>query len=185
MNDLRRRMRAQRRALRPAQQRGAAGRLCRALARNAMFLRAQRIAVYVAADGEIDTSLLRKRAWQLGKRIYLPVLHPLRPRQLVFVEYKVGDRLLRNRFGIPEPKAMRAAIPPWRLDLVLMPLVAFDAAGNRLGMGGGFYDRTFSLARQAMWPRKPKLCGVAHQLQQVPALPARVWDVPLKTVFTD
>lgn len=177
-------MRARRRALTPAQQRAAALRLCRTVIRNPDFIRATRIAIYIAADGEIDPAPVCRAAWQRGKQVYLPVLHPLHHDRMLFSHYREGDRLRANRLGIAQPKTLKAAVRPWQLGLVLMPLVAFDAAGNRLGMGGGFYDRTFARECTQRWPRRPPLCGLAHRLQRVDALQANPWDVPLLRVFT-
>lgn len=182
---LRVQMRARRLALRPAQQRAAARRLCRAVVASREFRSAKRIALYVATNGEIDPVFLCRRAWQLRKQIYLPVLHPLQHNRLWFVRYQARDILRRNRYGIAEPAVRRDIIAPWQLDMVLMPLVAFDADGNRLGMGGGFYDRTFASQRRKRWPRLPQLCGLAHRFQQVAGLSARAWDVPLAHVFVD
>lgn len=148
------------------------------------FRSAQKIALYLTADGEIDPAPICHAAWRLGKTVYLPVLHPLRHDRMIFVRYRRGDRLLPNRLGIPEPATRRATARPWQLDLVLMPLVAFDRQGNRLGMGGGFYDRTFAKEAATHWPRRPRLCGLAHRLQEVAALPVNPWDVPLARVFT-
>lgn len=181
---IRRTMRARRRALRPVQQRAAARRLAHRVAASSLFRAARRIALYIAADGEIDPATLCRLAWARGKTVYLPVLHPLHRDRLLFVAYGPRDRLRRNRFGIPEPAALADVVAPWQLDLVCTPLVAFDAAGNRLGMGGGFYDRTFDRERARCWPRQPRLCGLAHAFQQVPALSANPWDVPLDRIFT-
>ena len=91
-----------------------------------------------------------------------------------------------NRYRIPEPDARYCrAMKRQFLSLVLMPLVAFDAKGNRLGMGGGYYDRAFN---QTQWPyktRRPLLVGVAHEFQRVPELPTESWDVPLDAVITE
>ncbi|MFP5440996.1 MAG: 5-formyltetrahydrofolate cyclo-ligase [Gammaproteobacteria bacterium] len=182
---LRRAIRARRRALSPAQQRAAARKLARRVAASPQFRKARSLALYIAADGEIDPAPLAQRAWRLGKRVYLPVLHPLYHDRMFFVRWSAGDRLRRNRFRIPEPATWRDRAAPWQLDLVLAPLVAFDRAGNRLGMGGGYYDRTFARERAARWPRRPSLCGLAHRLQAVASLPAAPWDIPLARVFTD
>ncbi len=182
---LRKLIRARRRALRPAQQRAAARRLGRTVVASQSFRAARRIALYITADGEIDPAPICRAAWRRGKQVFLPVLHPLRHNCLIFVRYRESDRLLPNRFGIPEPTLLRHSIAPWQLDLVLMPLVAFDAAGNRLGMGGGFYDRSFAVTKALRWPRRPRLCGLAYRLQRVAALPVNSWDVPLARVFTD
>lgn len=182
---LRRQMRARRRSLRPVEQRAAAARLARRVSRSPLFLKARTLALYVAADGEIDPAPLCRVAWRRGKRVFLPVLHPLKHDHMVFARFRASDRLLRNRFGIPEPRTLSGTARPWQLDLVLLPLVAFDDRGNRLGMGGGYYDRTFDLSRQVRWPRRPVLCGLAHRLQRVDYLAGNPWDVPLRRVFTD
>lgn len=144
------------------------------------------MAVYLPADGEVDTTGIIQRAWTLGKQVYLPVLVPYLHNRLWFIRYTSDTRLVKNRFGIPEPEAVhRKRVPAQALDLVLTPLVAFDAQGNRLGMGGGFYDRSFEfLLRRRIW-HKPRLVGLAYDFQQLPGLPAQSWDVPLTAVATD
>jgi 5-formyltetrahydrofolate cyclo-ligase len=181
---LRRDLRARRRALAPWRQQRNARRLAQVVARSGRFQRARHIALYLAGDGEIDPAPLGRRALRLRKRIYLPVLCP--GGRLAFVGWRPGRALWRNRFGIGEPRGRRL---PWRrLDLVLLPLVAFDARGGRLGMGGGFYDRTFAALRARPWPwpwRRPALVGLAHAFQEVAALPRETWDVPLAAVATE
>src|SRR5690606_40461575 len=82
----------------------------------------------------------------------------------------------------PDPIQAFSSVPARRSpDL---PLVAFDARGNRLGMGGGFYDRTFARAPRARTLR-PRLVGLAHHFQQVASLPAEPWDIPLDAIATD
>lgn len=190
---LRRTLRAKRRALRASQQRAASYRLCRKISLSPLFRTANRIALYIAADGEIDPRPLAAIALTQGKQVYLPVLGRRNGRQLRFVRFRAGDRLRKNRHGIPEPRAAGPAVAPWQLDLVLMPLVGFDAAGNRLGMGGGYYDRTFApmlktpagaVPKLRRWPRQPRLCGVGHGIQQVDRLLPEPWDVPMTRVFT-
>lgn len=94
-----------------------------------------------------------------------------------------SPRMMRNRFGIPEPAQSRRQ-PPGMLDLVVVPLVGFDAACNRMGMGGGFYDRSFAyrLTRRHAGPR---LVGLAFDCQQVAELPVAPWDVPLDVIVTE
>jgi 5-formyltetrahydrofolate cyclo-ligase len=185
-NELRRRMRQQRRALTPQQQRDAALALDRLIGRHPLFLRSRHIAFYLPNDGEMDLSPLIERALAMGKRCYLPVLSPLYHNRLWFAPYDARSELLLNRFGIPEPAANWSLMrPAWSLDLVLTPLVAFDASGNRLGMGGGYYDRTLAyLARRQHW-RKPHLLGTAYAFQQVETLPYESWDVPLQGIATE
>ena len=122
--------------------------------------------------------------WRAGHTVALPVVR--QDRKLDFAAFEPDTQLGPNKYGIPEPVAGRpACIQPRQLDLVLMPLVAFDATGNRLGMGGGYYDRTFSYLRYRSHWRKPFLAGIAFDFQQVPAIAARQWDVPLGKVVTD
>ncbi len=150
------------------------------------LLHSQRIAFYFAADGEMDPAPLVTRALAAHKRCFLPVLRERPAKSLWFAEIKTKGRLKSNRFGIPEPDAYHRHItPPWGLDLIILPLVAFDPSGNRLGMGGGFYDRTLSFKHSRTHWKGPKLIGLAHQLQCVDRLPVRDWDIPLDAVITE
>ena len=95
--------------------------------------------------------------------------------------------MYKNRYGIPEPAHPNKArnFPLRSLDLVLMPLVGFDTQGNRLGMGGGYYDRSFAfLHRHSHW-RKPHLMGTAYEFQRLSKLDAQPWDVPLDAIVTE
>ena len=185
-SDLRRQLRTRRRALDPRARRRAAEDLARALSRSPLFCRARRIACYLAVDGEMDTEAVIRAAWLAGKQVYLPVLSPFGPDRLWFRRYLPDSAMVRNRFGIAEPApGGNPLLPPRRLDLVLAPLVAFDAAGSRLGMGGGFYDRTFAYLHHRLRWQKPRIVGVAYAFQEVPQLPAEPWDVPLWGVATE
>jgi 5-formyltetrahydrofolate cyclo-ligase len=134
----------------------------------------------------MDPLPLLRLAHARHKRCYLPVLRPHPRRKLWFVEYRPGEPLARNAFGIPEPRLRNRRIRlPWALDLLLVPLVAFDANCNRLGMGGGYYDRTLAyLAQRRRW-RRPLLVGIAHECQRVDVVPTNPWDVPLDMVATE
>jgi 5-formyltetrahydrofolate cyclo-ligase len=158
----------------------------RHLAGSALFLRSARIACYVPHEGELDPTPLVLRAWAMGKTVYLPVLHALAGGHLWFAPYRAGDALQANRFGIPEPvHPVCQMVLAQSLDLVLTPLVAFDARGNRLGMGGGFYDRTLAfLQRRRHWFR-PRVLGLAYGFQEVPAIAPHPWDVPLQGLVTE
>ena len=96
-----------------------------------------------------------------------------------------GERLQRNRFGIAEPRPNRARQRPlWALDLLLLPLVGFDEQGGRLGMGGGFYDRSLAYRQRRTHLLGPRLFGLAHECQKVACLPLASWDIPLHGVIT-
>ena len=150
------------------------------------FSRSCSVALYFSVDGEVDTTPLLSLLQDRGKHSYYPALH-IRPVPLLwFIEYRHGESLIKNRFGIPEPSIrLRQPIKPWALDLVIVPLVAFDARCNRLGMGGGYYDRTFAYLGRRMFWRKPLLIGVAHECQKVERLEREPWDVPLDAVVTE
>ena len=183
---LRSRLREMRRALDSGQRNLAAHSCARLLSELAAFRNARRIAAYLPADGELDTGPLIARAWAMGKSVFLPVLLPHGENRLWFARYEPDTVLRRNRFGIPEPvRAPQTRIAPLALDLVLTPLVGFDAQGNRLGMGGGFYDRSFAyLLRHRHWFR-PRLIGIAYDFQRQPPLPHQPWDVPLHAIVTE
>ncbi|MBZ9539761.1 5-formyltetrahydrofolate cyclo-ligase [Modicisalibacter tunisiensis] len=184
----RRTLRQRRRALSPRQQRQASEALCRRLRRLPEVQRARHVALYLPNDAEIDATPLIDWLRRRGVRVYLPVLRPLAENRLWFVHYHAGTPMVSNRFGIREPDTRHGAhharqLPPWALDLVLMPLVGFDDHGNRLGMGGGFYDRSFAFTRRRR-PR-PRLIGVAHDCQRVDELPVAGWDIPLDAIVSD
>ncbi|MBH0039139.1 MULTISPECIES: 5-formyltetrahydrofolate cyclo-ligase [unclassified Pseudoalteromonas] len=142
------------------------------------------IAIYLSNDGELDTSLLIKELWSLKHAIHLPIIHPFNGANLLFQRYEKNSPMRANRYGILEPKLNCSQICPLpALDYLLMPLVAFDKQGNRLGMGGGFYDRTLARLHEQNW-QKPQLIGLAHECQKVETLPIESWDVPLKTIIT-
>ena len=141
---------------------------------------AQHIALYLSFDGEISTDKLIKILWAQGKQVYLPVLHPFNPNHLLFLRYLPDTSMLKNKFGIWEPKLnVQNVLPLDELDILFTPLVAFDKQGNRLGMGGGFYDRTLQ-----HWHKSSFIpVGLAHQCQQVEQLPTEAWDVPLHQIL--
>jgi 5-formyltetrahydrofolate cyclo-ligase len=139
------------------------------------------VAGYWAMDGEIALN-----AWQLrlppAVTYCLPVLHD--DQRLRFAPWRPGAALTSNRYGIPEPLvADSALLAPEDMSLVVLPLVAFDAACHRLGMGAGWYDRSFAFRRTRAAP--PWLVGAAFAAQQVERVPAAPWDVPLDAACTE
>ena len=183
---LRRLLRNARRELSPCAQRLAARGLYRQLAQHPLFRRAKHIALYLPTDGEIDPRVLLREAQRRGKAVYLPVLSAWPKTKMVFQRIAPDETLIPNRFRILEPRIHRARQRKvWALDLVLLPLVGFDATGGRLGMGGGFYDRSLAyLTRRQCW-RKPTLLGLAHECQKVDSLMQASWDVPLQGTVSD
>lgn len=137
----------------------------------------KKVALYFANDGEISPHLLCEYFWQQSIATYLPVIQG---KQLGFARYTADSMWQENSYGIKEPVTADYA-PSSDLDLVFLPLVGFDSQGGRLGMGGGFYDRTFANKQP---DASPQLIGLAHECQQVKSLPVASWDVPLQAIIT-
>jgi 5-formyltetrahydrofolate cyclo-ligase len=172
---LRNLLRQRRRALSPAQQRDAADGVIQQITAIRHWHEAQCIGLYLAADGEVDTGPLAKLGRAASKELFLPVIRA--DNSLAFAVWEQGATLRPNRFGIPEPGSERREAT--HLDLLIVPLVGWDRSGGRLGMGGGFYDR--SLCGQV----RPVLVGLAHDCQEVSLLPRDSWDVPVDFIATD
>jgi 5-formyltetrahydrofolate cyclo-ligase len=184
--ELRRECRNRRRSLTAAEQSEHSRAFADLAKKEGLVLQARRVAAYIGADGELNPAPLFPILQSCRKQLYLPVLRPHPQRKLWFVHHPVGGELVANRFGIPEPPLKHRHIRlPWALDLILLPLVAFDADCNRMGMGGGFYDRTLAYLRHRRRWRRPRLVGVAHECQRAERLPLNEWDVPLDAVITE
>lgn len=181
---LRKQLREARRQLSARQQDEAAVRLHHTLSGQRFFRAARHIAFYLPNDSEIDPQLLLAEALHRGQHCYLPVLHPRGENRLLFVRYQQGDSLRSNRWGILEPLLGANRISARALDVVFVPLVGFDGRGNRLGMGKGFYDRTFAFKMSGQ-RRSPLLIGLAHACQRVESLAGQPWDVGMDRIVTD
>jgi 5-formyltetrahydrofolate cyclo-ligase len=139
----------------------------------------------------MDTHPIIDAIWQLGKICYLPVIHSYHLQSheldeaiLQFARYQANTMLHQNRYGILEPVDSSEYVRTCDLDLVVMPLVGFDALGNRLGTGGGYYDRTFAFSMDTK-DKRPFFLGIAFAIQQVEELHADPWDVSLDAVITE
>lgn len=156
------------------------------LCTSAFFEKAQTIALYLPVQGEVDTRLIVEKARQAKKSCYLPVLSPEDELHLCFLPFDASTQFVRNRFNIPEPKFdPSTCLQPEDLDLVITPLVAFDKACNRMGMGLGFYDRTFQFLLIKPRADRPVLCGLAYGFQEVASTDPQPWDVSLNYVITE
>ncbi len=184
--NIRRVIRAERRALSVEVHRKRSDEVCHHIVNSPQFRRARRIALYLPHDGEIDLQPLISEAWSRNKRCYLPVLAPFNENRLWFAPFEPDERMVANRFGILEPdRNGYRMVKLWSIDLLLMPLVAFDGSGTRMGMGGGFYDRSFAYLKQRSHWRKPHLLGTGFELQRVKQLSRQPWDIPLHSVVTE
>lgn len=182
--DLRRYMRQRRSRLTIRERRVAAASLARQLNSYLPFRRARHIGSYLAHGGELDTLPALHRHQCRGQTLYLPSISLSPAPTMSMLRWIESKRMLTNVFGISEPtRSKQRSRPLWALDVLLIPLVAFDQTGNRLGMGGGFYDRL--LASLAHRPRKPLLIGIGYRFQQVSDIPIEPWDMPIDRVITD
>ncbi len=184
-NQLRKKLRATRNGLSHKEQREAALGMAKHVTHSRAYRTSKRIALYFSSDGEISTDELMARIWQSGRQCYLPILSYMMGERLWFAPVDQDSKFLVNRFGIPEPVvASRKLVDARQLDLVCMPLVGFDLQGNRIGMGGGFYDRTLAFQHHRHKWMRPRLIGLAHECQRVDNLEANPWDVPMHAVAT-
>lgn len=182
-SQVRKKIRLDRRNLSDSQQKKASSDLLARLSEHPKVLNAEKIAISLAFDGEINTFSFIKWCWAQNKQIYLPIIHPFSKGHLLFLQYSPLSEMVINQYGIAEPKLQLSHVCPMTaLDIIFTPLVAFDNSGNRIGMGGGYYDRML-----APWYQNktgPYPIGLAHDLQQVDILPVESWDVPLPEIIT-
>ena len=154
----------------------------------------RRIALYQPFDGEVSTKGMVEVLLAHGWSIWFPVIGP--GATMTFASWSVGQPFAHNRFGIAEPVTddpPPGARPPFaeelfarELDVIVVPCVALDGAGNRLGMGAGYYDRAFSSIDPIQRANgRPWLIGVAFEAQLVDALVPDEWDVPMDVVVTE
>jgi 5-formyltetrahydrofolate cyclo-ligase len=145
--------------------------------------RSKRIAVYMPTRGEVDCWPIIEMAWMRKKSIFVPVL---RKNRINFVPLHPDSTLIRNRFKILEPVySVRDLVEPRQLDIVVVPLLAFDSSLNRIGMGAGYYDRSFAFSKRRHHWRHPRLVGAAYSFQHADRLQPAAWDVPLHCVITE
>lgn len=192
LHALRKNMRGQRLRLSPYAQRQAAQAIVSRIRLQPLWVNAKKVGLYLDAFGEVPTHRLIAHCFAMGKSVYLPVVRhkgqPLRWARVSRQQWE-SRRLTRHYFGMHQPYAQRG-VTVRDFDCVVMPLLAVDSAGHRLGMGGGFYDRT--LAYTTRMPHKgnsPQRCkpyriGLAYDFQRVAALPTSPWDVGLNALLT-
>lgn len=148
-----------------------------------IYQTAKQVALYLAVNGEADPSSLLTTT-SVDKQFYLPVVDNRDGIKMHFAKYQPGAPLAANEFGILEPELTpESVILANELDIVITPLVGFDNNGNRLGMGGGYYDRTFAFKQQANV--KPFLMGFAYNFQLSSHLQENPWDVKLDGITTE
>ena len=176
-------LREARRNLSEAEQSAAANQLIESIANEDFFKKAKHVAFYLTIDGEISPAPLLQHALKSGKSCYLPVISQDNEELLTFSPYDEGTELVENDWGISEPPHPEEDVSPTNFDIVFVPLVGFDANCFRLGMGKGFYDRTFSF-KIFNRSSQPLLVGLAHGCQLTEPFPTQTWDVRLDAVVT-
>lgn len=206
----RKKLQQQRANISLSEQKKASASINEQLSQHPLFLCSQTLAGYKAIQHEIDPSALICNAWQNQKNCYLPVLYSQQSgfwqgdarlmsgntdkksaiksqeQQLIFCPYQADTLLKKNQFNIPEPPlSLDSCISPKNIDLVLVPLLGFTEKGQRLGMGAGFYDRSFAFLLNLPRPARPFLLGLAYEWQKLTRFTEKNWDVPLNAVITE
>lgn len=184
---IRQQLRQQRRNLTHEQREKAAYDLANLIINQQNFKTSKNIACYLPVEGEISLWPLIEYCWQQNKQVFLPVLRPRNHHPLWFIRFEPDTPLISNRYQISEPLHHNSQrnFKNIALDMILLPLVAFDQQGNRLGMGAGYYDRTLNtLKTRKIW-LKPCLIGVGYAFQQVKTLKTNLWDVPMHMIATE
>ncbi|MBS0574845.1 MAG: 5-formyltetrahydrofolate cyclo-ligase [Proteobacteria bacterium] len=178
---LRQQLRQRRLQLSPAQRVTVALAVVAQLRRLPGWAQARHVAGYWAVRGELPLPGLLA-ALPATARYCLPVLHA--GQTLRFAPWATGEPIRANRFGIPEPEQAADALAPERMDIVVLPLLGFTRSGDRLGTGGGWYDRSFAFRMAA--PAPPLLVGVGFACQQIDGdWTPQAWDVPLDAIATE
>jgi len=204
-NEIRKKILVQRNQLSTEDQTSLSEIICNRVLNFKEFKHCEKVAFYVANKGEVDPGKIiatrqlplshfvtapptggSEPIEQLPYEFYLPILDPKKPNHLWFQKYDPKEKLIPNRYGIPEPKLdPNKLINANELDCVLVPLVAFDKNCERLGMGVGYYDRTFSFLQNIKRPHKPLLIGLAYEFQKIEVCEPKEWDIPLDYIVTD
>lgn len=181
-------LRAKRKSLTTLFQKEAAEALLVRLQNDTVVKEAEHIALYLANNGELDLQPFIQWCWQQNKHIYLPIVHPFSKGHLLFLRYDNNSIMANNRYNIKEPKLdVRDIKPIQQLDIIFTPLVAFDSTGARIGMGGGYYDRTLAKGYENHLQGThygPSITGIAHDCQQITEVPHEAWDIPLPRIIT-
>ncbi len=175
---LREKLRAQRRKLSKVERDKKASAMACQITQLDAWPKCAQIALYFGSDGEISSNHVAETARNCNKELFLPIVK--NDGLLEFALWQKEAVFAINRFGIPEPDQYAPRIPAHHLEIICLPLVGWDRSGNRLGMGGGFYDKTLSASMG-----KSCLVGLAFAMQECEEIPAEPHDVPLDFVVTE
>jgi 5-formyltetrahydrofolate cyclo-ligase len=171
---------AMRRALSPSEQLWAAQSVLAHLQKMPEFLNAKTIAAYCAFDAELDPALIINEAFLQKKAVCLPVITAAEKHRMHFFSYSRDEALIANAYGISEPStAHKTPVSLGAIDIVLVPMLAFDTNKNRGGYGGGYYDRVLGGCEG-----RPLCIGLAYDFQEQSVLTPGTWDVPMDRIVT-
>jgi len=185
---IRRHITQQRKQLSKQQQQLRSQQTANHLYHSSYFLQAKHIAYYLPIAGEADPTSLRTSTHKNEKTFYLPIVAQDGENELLFAKIHKNTHYKKNKYGIKEPiYHVKDLLAADKLDLVITPLVSFDHQGNRLGMGGGYYDRTFAFKckKNTIAKKTPILIGYAYDFQQVNKLQPENWDISLNGIVTE
>ena len=171
-----------RRSLSDKQRENASARICERVTHSHEFMASRMVGCYLPTVDEVDPTNIIERAWCANKRVFVPVTDT--HGAMNFCEIGPNTVVTRNHYGIWEPLS-GMCVSVKQLDIVITPVAAFDTAKNRIGMGGGYFDRCFQFLRNRCKWLRPKLIGVAFECQRVEKHVPDVWDVPLYKTVTD
>ena len=179
---IRKHIQAQRQALSKQKQSEYSAQICQQIIDSGVLNTAQHIAFYLPVRGEADPALLQLAEQYQDKQFYLPILSDLKENHLAFAAYNQQTPMKLNRFKIPEPDVPASSLlhDPAKLDVVITPLVGVDVQGNRIGMGGGFYDRTFAFKKEHK--QSPLLIAFAYDFQFIELQTPQDWDVAVDKI---
>jgi 5-formyltetrahydrofolate cyclo-ligase len=180
---LRKNLRALRRGLHPALHAAHSRRAAAAVSRLSAFAAGRRIALYLPFDGEAATEPLLAAARRRNVQVFVPVVADRRRRRLAF--HELGKATRRGAFGIRIPKRGTRKLAARWFHLIVVPLVGVDAKGRRLGMGGGFYDRSLGFRRHRRHWRGPRVVGLGFDCQCVDSVSAESWDLAFDSIATE
>lgn len=171
-----------RRSLSDKQRKTASTKICERVTHSHEFMASKMVGCYLPTSDEVDPTNIIERAWCANKRVFVPVTDT--HGAMNFFEIMPNTVVTRNHYGIWEPDS-GTFVSAKQLDIVITPVAAFDAANNRIGMGGGYFDRCFRFLRNRCKWLRPKLIGVAFECQRVEKLVPDAWDVALYKTVTD
>jgi 5-formyltetrahydrofolate cyclo-ligase len=172
-------MRERRQAISSDEQVLASQKLAQQYQQHFKSLQSTNIAIYLTNDGELDTGHLIETLFNVGHSLYVPKISTSQPGEMKFCRLKSDREFITNRFGIKEP-LINEFIDIVEIEIIFLPLTAFDINGNRLGMGGGFYDRVLSKEHHPSL----KSIGLAYDFQEIEHCPVQSFDQPLNNLLT-